>query len=239
MLARIWRAITSRPVLALVCLGAGVVLAGELRGWIDGGSDSGARAARPTRRFERWKEVTIPVTLRVPSPPADDLRDARRRWNRPDLVSPEPAGGPRSHDLPTGPDPRAGGDTPGSGPRSPETPPSDRLIDGQVQRAGAILLAEALDKRPAPAGVEVAAVLETDGRTTLIVRPRRVPFLGAPLRWRLDGWVAPLSSPVGFGGGVTFRALRFGRVELGPGLRGAQIDGAFSGQFVVSASFDF
>lgn len=224
MLARVWRALTSRPVLAVAFLGAGLVLAGEIRWKIEETASSSARAARPTRRFERWRQVELEAALRVPSPPADDLADARRRWNRPDLVSPEAPGGPVSPDLPA------------TQPGGPATP-GETLIDGQVRRAGAILLAEAEDRRPAPAGVEVAAVLEADGRTTLIVKPRPVPLLRFPLKWRADGWVDPLSGD--FDAGVTFRALRVGRWELGPGVRGGMVDGQGQARLVLAASFDF
>ena len=230
-----------RPVLAVATLAAGFVLAGEWRAHLDQVATSTALPAHPTKRMERWHLTTFTAPTKAPELPPADLEDARRRWNRPDLVNPPSEMTPPSPQAAVGATSSRAGSIPRPGTPSPpsaaEAPPSP-LISGQIQAAGAVLLAEAEDRRPAPAGVEVAAFRETDGRTTLSVRPRPVPFLGLPLRWRADAWTTLAAKP-DFGGGVTFLALRVGRITLGPGVQVAQVGGDGRVLLVARGYFDF
>jgi len=241
----LWAFLSSRAVFAAALLGAALIVAGEIRNHLtELETSTAALVATPTRRAQRWPTVRLPAELEVPSPPVAELEDARKRWGRPDLVSPEAAGAVLSPDLLARLVARAKARAAGSGQQGSPAPPSDAsgpepdLLGGQIQRAGAVLLNEVEDRRAFPNGVEAASFLELDGKVTTKIKPRAVKFFGAPFRWRFDGWAAPFDTPVDYGAGVTFRTLRMGRVELGPGLRLEQVDGAARAQVVLRGSLD-
>lgn len=231
---RYLRALVSRPVLVALAIAGTLLLAGEWRAWLERVEASDARPATPTKAMRRWPLVPVEAVVQAPAIPPAELPGVRRRWNRPDLVAPRPQDGPGRPGevgrllLPVSPAPPASGQ------------PDDLVVEfpGQIQREGAILLAEAEDKRPAPAGVRVAAFLETDGRTTLAVDPRELNLIGFPLRWRAWGQVE-LSSNPDFEAGLAFRALRVGRLELAPAVAAGRRDGASEVTVRAVAWFDF
>lgn len=228
------RALVSRPAVAAVALAAGLVVAGEWRSYLDTVAASTARPATPTRAMRRWKLTAVPATVLAPLIPPSELSGLRRRTGRPDLVSPRPQEA-------------AGATTPGSGPTllafpaGPAGAPAAAgggLFTGQVQREGPILLNEAEDRRPAPAGVTVRAFLETDGRVTQQVELRRAGLVGFPFRWRAWGAVE-LGSELAWTAGVGLRSVRIGRLELAPGLCAGQLGGETRAYLCAAGWFDF
>ncbi len=120
---------------------------------------------------------------------------------------------------------------------------------GSTEAPGALLtpLAEIEDKRDMPAGFFSLTDLAPDGTITTTVVPRPVPFLGAPLRWRV---FAEALTPdmkldrLSYRAGVEFDALRIGSFHVLPKIEGFRqplvgLDGFDTGALIgVRLSFD-
>ena len=104
--------------------------------------------------------------------------------------------------------------------------PDIRVIQGPPGAPGAAgkdgetkVLTEVQDKRPMPAGFDALTTVDKAGKVETTVVPRKVPFLGAPLKWRfyLEGGTEELTMEKWRAeAGVEFRALRLGWVEIQP-----------------------
>jgi hypothetical protein len=229
------RALVSRPVIALLAAAAALLLAGEWRAHLELVESSDARPARPTRAMRSWTLVPVEATVQAPAIPPAELPGVRRRWNRPDLVAPtrqEPAGQAQATRRP---DLRAESVEPvGAQPGARVEP-----FSGQVQREGALLLVEAEDKRPGPAGYRMGCFLEVDGTTTVAGDPLDQKLIGFPLRWRAWASYELGAADPDFEAGLGFRALRVGRVELAPAVAAGRHGGASEVSVRAVAWFDF
>lgn len=81
------------------------------------------------------------------------------------------------------------------------------------------VLAEVQDKREMPAGADILTTLDAGGNVETTVVPRPVPFLGAPMRFRLYGEALTEEANLdrlAVRLGAEFRALRLGHLEIQP-----------------------